>query len=600
MLYAQGTGRRRTVILKGAQARGRGRLALEQLERRELLSAAALTEPIATPAGLFYPSQIQTAYNFSSLFANYNSSAGAGQTIGIVDAYSNRNIVSDLVTFDNQWGLPGTTTAGVNGMNGFLKVVNQNGGSSQPPSNSGWGLEEALDVEWAHAIAPAAKIVLVEANSASYSNLMTAVDQAVTQGAHVVSMSFGSGEFSSESQYNVHFNRTGVVFVASSGDSGAGAEFPAASPYVVGVGGTSLTAPGGSYQSEAGWSGSGGGLSAYISRPPYQGGLNAANAPAVPDSVLSAGGRLLPDVAYNADPNTGVYVFDRFWYQVGGTSAGAPQWAALIAIADQFRTTPLSSTGVLNALYSNPTIFHDVLTGSNGAYTAGAGFDLVTGLGSPIANQVVAVLQGASPSISMPHGGGTGGTGGGNVGGTRAILAVSSFAPDSTSLVASPALPLPVAPNGTTITIPSLPAAPVSALATPTAPAAFAVSSGRRDRLLAEQAALANPDDSEMPFNALPVPATLPALPLVPTAVPDEVPPPLTWPDYWGNHLPLEQDTQPAVTNPARVSDQVCTEEGAPSNQPAVAAAFAVLLGGYLGAQPSPSEERASRRQLRS
>jgi subtilase family serine protease len=253
-----------------------------------------------------------------------------------------------------------------------------------------------MDVEWAHAIAPDAKILLVVAPSASITDLLAAIDYATSHGAQVVSNSWGGSEFSSESSYNSHFSHPGVTYFASSGDSGAGVSWPASSPYVVSVGGTTLNVdPSGNYLSESAWSGSGGGLSAYVSRPAYQDVV----------SQLVGASRGNPDIAFDADPNTGVAVYDttRYqgqsgWYVVGGTSLSAPAWAAIVALADQSRNTPLSSNETLNALYSlgsgsnYQTYFHDILSGDNSGYNAGSGYDLVTGWGSPIANQLVPAL----------------------------------------------------------------------------------------------------------------------------------------------------------------------------------------------------------------
>jgi subtilase family serine protease len=483
-------------------------LGLEQLERRELLSASGLTGLFASPAAIYTPGQIQNAYHFSSLFSNYNANAGAGQTIAIVDAYANPNIVNDLITFDGQWGLPGQDA---NGVNGFLKVVDQNGGTNLPPADSGWGLEIALDVEWAHAIAPAAQIVLVEANSASYSDLLTAVDQAVTQGAAVVSMSWGGGEFSSEKNFDSHFNRTGVTFVASSGDNGAGAEYPAVSPYVVAVGGTSLTADAsGNWLSETSWSGSGGGPSAYVSRPTYQSNyFNAGGLKTVSSAILSRGKRLTPDVSYDANPGTGVYVYDQGgWYQVGGTSTGAPQWAALIAIADQARVASgkmlLNSTTVLNTLYNPGSYageFHDIRSGSNG-YSAGTGFDLVTGLGSPLANQVVAALSGAASGSVVKGGGGTtgAGQGGGGKGGSHATAIAPAWL-DVTPLMAttSPLLVPSVAvgaPNGSGISTPITLTPSVPRASSAVAPETFAFRGSGRHVAGVDEKRLSNLTDS--------------------------------------------------------------------------------------------------------
>src|SRR5712691_5613018 len=210
------------------------------------------------PTGLS-PAQARHAYGFDQI-----TNQGKGQIIGIVDAYDDPNIESDLGVFNNAFGLAACTTS-----NGCFKKVYASG--VKPSTSAGWSLEISLDVEWAHAIAPQAKIVLVEAASSSFTDLLNAVDVAVQNGASAVSMSFGGGEFSGETSYDTHFAVNGVTFTASSGDSGNGVEYPAASPDVVGVGGTTLTTgTGGSYISETAWSGSGGGQSSVENEPPYQ------------------------------------------------------------------------------------------------------------------------------------------------------------------------------------------------------------------------------------------------------------------------------------------------------------------------------------------
>lgn len=324
----------------------------------------------SSPSG-YSPAQINAAYGISQL-----TNQGAGKTIAIIDAYGSPTIQSDLATFSNQFGLPAAN----------LQIVKQPG---LKYTNAGWALETSLDVEWAHAIAPQAKIMLVEAKSASLSDLLWAVDYASSHGASVVSMSWGSHEFSSESSYDSHFAYPGVTYVASSGDSGAGVEWPAASPNVIAVGGTTLTisSSNGAYSwgSETAWSGSGGGVSAYEALPQYQ--TTAPN--------FSYTKRSVPDVAFDANPSTGVSVYDSTkysgqsgWFVVGGTSAGAPAWAALLALASS------SSDALLYGLAASTSYsinYHDITSGSNG-YSAGTGYDLVTGLGSPIANKLVVDL----------------------------------------------------------------------------------------------------------------------------------------------------------------------------------------------------------------
>ncbi len=238
----------------------------------------------------------------------------------------------------------------------------------------------------------------MEAASNSNTNLYGAVDKAVQLGATPVSMSWGGGESSSETSSDSHFNVGGVTFTASSGDSGNGVEYPAASPYVVGVGGTTLNVDSsGNYLSESAWSGSGGGISTVEAEPTFQ--VNAG--------ISSNGKRGLPDVAYDANANTGFPVYDTVryqgqsgWFQVGGTSAGAPQWAALIAIANSLRASAskqaLSATDFPIYSAASGSNYHDITSGTNGSCgavcTAVAGYDFVTGWGSPVAQNIVTFL----------------------------------------------------------------------------------------------------------------------------------------------------------------------------------------------------------------
>lgn len=217
-------------------------------------------------------------------------------------------------------------------------------------------------------------------------------------------MSWGGGESSSETSSDSHFNVTGVSFTASSGDSGHGVIYPSASPYVIGVGGTTLPldSSGNLTGSEAAWSGSGGGISAYESEPGYQSSYPIPN---------TGGKRGVPDVSYDADPNTGVSVYDTTsyqgqsgWFVVGGTSAGAPQWAALIALVDQGRSSSLPSNNLSSSPEYNAAAsvvyasnYRDITSGTNGTCgslcTAATGYDFVTGLGSPLANSLVPYMQ---------------------------------------------------------------------------------------------------------------------------------------------------------------------------------------------------------------
>ncbi len=296
--------------LRPARARIRRSPRWDYLEPRCLLSTADpsnLSNIMATPAAVLYsPGQIRTAYTVNSLPTQYQ---GAGETIAIVDAYNDPNITKDLASADSLGSIPAPPS---------FTILNENGATSPlPRGNTNWGVEESLDVEWAHAIAPAANLLLVEANSSSLSDLLKAVDTARNYpGVAVVSMSWGSSEFSGEASNDSHFTtpsgHTGVTFVASSGDSGGVVEWPAASPNVLSVGGTTLTLnSNNTWASETAWSGSGGGVSRYESTPSYQSGLGYAK-------------HSTPDVAYDANPNTGVYVYDTYGYGgllgVGGTA----------------------------------------------------------------------------------------------------------------------------------------------------------------------------------------------------------------------------------------------------------------------------------------
>lgn len=343
------------------------------------------------PHSALTPAQIRHAYGFDKL-----TNQGQGEVIGIVDAYDDPNAESDLGVFSSQFGLPPCTSS-----NGCFRKVYSNG--RKPAANSNWALEIALDVEWAHAMAPKAVIVLVETPSNSFSDLLGGVQTATRNGASVVSMSWTVGEFSSEASYDNYFASNSVTFVAAAGDSGTGVAYPAASPFVTGVGGTSLALDAnGNYLSETAWNESGGGLSAVEHEPLFQAQF------AIPDD--SRGRRGAPDVSYNANPGTGYALYDSVgisgvtgWFQVGGTSAGTPQWAALVAIANSSRAserkTNLSSTNTI--LYSlgktaMGTNFHAVTQGQNGncgqICDALPGYDYVTGLGTPQVSALIAAL----------------------------------------------------------------------------------------------------------------------------------------------------------------------------------------------------------------
>ena len=332
--------------------------------------------PHIAPSGLT-PAQVLTAYGF-----NYLPFKGDNQTVAIIDAYDDPSIEADLGTFDSQFNLPACTTA-----NGCFTKVYASG--SQPASNASWSMEIALDVEWVHAIAPNAKILLVEATDNSLSALFAAIAVAIQRGATTLSLSWGTTEFSSQTTFDATLRTyivNGATIFAAAGDNGHQALFPASSTYTIAVGGTHLNVDSaGNYISETAWSGSGGGLSAIEPETGPQ-----VNFPIPNDSVRKRG---IPDVAYNADPATGYSVYDSNnsgWQVVGGTSAGAPQWAALVAIAKSGTHKRLS--GIYTILYNIAKMnsryyYNDITSGTNGSCgyycTAQVGYDYVTGLGTP-------------------------------------------------------------------------------------------------------------------------------------------------------------------------------------------------------------------------
>jgi len=318
-----------------------------------------------TPAG-YGPADLQSAYAL-------NASSGVGQTVAIVDAYDDPNAESDLAVYRSHYGLPACTTA-----NGCFRKVNQSGGTKYPRANSSWSQEISLDLDMVSAVCPNCRILLVEASSNSFANLAAAVDEAARLGATEISNSYGGSEYSSETSDQAHFNHPGVAITVSSGDNGYGVEFPAASQYVTAVGGTSLkrasTARG---WSETVWSGAGSGCSAYISKPTWQTDAGCAR-------------RAVADVAADADPNTGVAVYDSYasrgakgWLVFGGTSVASPIIAGVYALAGNASSLTYGSSS-----YAHLTALFDVTSGSNGSCgsylcTATTGYDGPTGNGTP-------------------------------------------------------------------------------------------------------------------------------------------------------------------------------------------------------------------------
>jgi subtilase family serine protease len=321
--------------------------------------------PLATTSPTGYgPAQFQTAYGLTAAAA-----APSSQTIAI--AYDDPRAANDLALYSSTYGVP---------CNGCFKKVNQSGGTKYPRANQGWALEISLDVQIAHATCPNCKILLVEASSNSFSNLLSAEDYA-TAHANVVSNSWGSSEFSGETSYDGHFNHLGVPITVSAGDSGYGPQYPAASQYVTAVGGTTLALNANNTRaSETAWSGTGSGCSAFEPKPSWQKDTGCAR-------------RTLNDVSADADPNTGAAVYDSYgysgqsgWFQVGGTSLASPLVASVFAQGPAF-------PNIYSAQYiwgQSAGTYFDVTSGSNGSCSvlqwcnARPGWDGPTGFGTPL------------------------------------------------------------------------------------------------------------------------------------------------------------------------------------------------------------------------
>jgi subtilase family serine protease len=341
--------------------------------------------PPYTGYGYETPASLACIYHLVSPATGCNpntfntNSTGGSKAIALVDAYHYPYAEADLTLFSTQFGLPAPN----------LTVVYASG--SQPPEDPwGWEVEEALDIQWAHAMAPNAKLYLVEANSNSLADLFLAIDKAsalvAAAGGGEVSMSWGSEEFSTEASYDSHFAKANVVYLASAGDS-PGTEYPCVSSKVVCVGGTTLrrNPSTNNFLAEVAWEDTGGGVSAYISKPSYQAGIT---------SITNRG---VPDVALAADPNSGAWIHytpsdgsaGPAWYIVGGTSWASPSFAGIVNLAGKFYA---SSTAELTTIYSGigSANFSDITAGWCGpiaGWSAVAGWDPCTGVGSNLGTQ---------------------------------------------------------------------------------------------------------------------------------------------------------------------------------------------------------------------
>jgi len=375
--------------------------------------------PVASPSVNYTyetPASLGCIYHVSLQYAGCkpvnggtNRPTGGWGAIALVDAYDNPNAESDLKAFSTQFHVPAPqfTKIYANTSYGNLHGLTASCGGT-PPGNTGWGLEEDLDIEYAHTMAPNAKILLVEACSNSFSDLyfaeLVAGLEVTARGGGDISNSWGGSEYSTEvgtggDVYFYEWYWKNIVYFASAGDDGWGAQYPSSSPWVVSAGGTTINRDSsGNFVSESCWSGSGGGVSSYEnwqSPPDLNNGMGPwAN---FQYSLLGQTARQTPDISFDADPNSGANVYDTYgysgWIVVGGTSLSSPALAGIINSADNRLgqgppDTPQFSTMENNLIYDQmnsvqafPHNFYDVTTGNNGV-AAGPGYDQCTGVGS--------------------------------------------------------------------------------------------------------------------------------------------------------------------------------------------------------------------------
>jgi hypothetical protein len=342
---------------------------------------AGASNPTTSPGSAYGPADLQSAYELTAA----SHGAGRGETVAIVDAYDDPNAAADLAVYRSEWGLPACAA-------GCLTVLNQDGRTSPLPAGDptgGWELEESTDLDMVSAICPDCHIELIEANSSDISDLGAAEDAAAASGARFISDSWGGHDAYSSTDYDQYFNHPGDVITVAAGDLGFGASYPAASPFVTSVGGTTLTRAPGTARgwTESVWSGTGSGCSLSEPKPSWQTADDSA-----PDGCLN---RTDNDVAAVADENTPVWLYDSYpfqgsspqWGTVGGTSVASPIVASVYALAG----APLRDSYPASYPYQHASDLFPVTSGSNGPCestrpylcTAGVGYNGPTGLGTP-------------------------------------------------------------------------------------------------------------------------------------------------------------------------------------------------------------------------
>lgn len=405
-------------------------LGISPMSVEQLGISPAAVSPFATARAVTYtPAQIRAAYGMGAIPAagtamtrEQAAQLGAGQTIYIVNAYNNPNVLQELAAFNQKFGLPQCairaipTTATLplapalttEGCSISVVYSDANGKMTAvaPKYDASWATEVALDVQWAHATAPHARIVLILGANAGVTTLSNAVKLANSMGPGVVSMSFGALEGSWSAALESTFTGAGMTYAAATGDWGTQVNWPSSSPNVLAVGGTSLTYSASSAaRSEVGWSKTGGGISSFSSAPAYQ--MNSM------PGIGSPSKRMVADVAFNSDPLTGQYMVriipgstSQSWMSAGGTSLAAPQWAGIMAVTNARRALnsqpritlaqPYLYAGIAGVPGNYAAAFADIQSGSNGTCTictAKIGYDGLTGIGTPNVDKMVNLLS---------------------------------------------------------------------------------------------------------------------------------------------------------------------------------------------------------------
>jgi len=354
-----------------------------QCMAQKLVPAVGAAQPMNSGVGGYSPADLASAYHL-------DTNKGAGRTVAIVDAYDDPTAAADLAVYRSHFNLPPCTVA-----NGCFTKVAQDGSSNYPAANNSWSGEITLDLDMVSAICPQCHILLVEAKDPSFDDLGAAVDTAVQLGAKFVSNSYGAGEWDGENWFDSFYNHPGVAITVSTGDDGYQATYPASSPYVTAVGGTTLSrANNGRGWSETAWNGAMSGCSAYEAKPSFQSSTNTG-----------CSMRAEADVSADADPYTGVAVYGTTgmggWSVYGGTSAAAPIIAGTYALAG----LPGASDYPNTYPYADPSALNDAVGGNNGSCspkqlcTAVTGWDGPTGLGTPDGTAAFSASATSAPTL---------------------------------------------------------------------------------------------------------------------------------------------------------------------------------------------------------